>query len=69
MNKTLTFSMLAATIFGGMLITLPAEAHPWHHEWARPRCVAYYNNPYRHVPYYAYNTVPVVQHVRTGWYR
>lgn len=66
MNKTLTFSMLAATILGGMLITLPAEAHSWHHEWVRPRAVAYYHNPYHHVPF----VQPVyVHHVRTGWYR
>jgi hypothetical protein len=67
MKKTLTLSMLAATVVGGMLLTLPAEAQGCHREWRHNHCAANYNagyNPYNYNagfnPYglnpYVYNT-------------
>lgn len=67
MKKTLTLSVLAATILGGMMLTLPAEAYGYHHEWRHPVYVSNYN------PYFSgYQTVvpvPIWHRVRTGWYR
>jgi len=71
MKKTLTLSLLAATIFGGMIITAPAEAHDWHHEWRHAPYASnynpYYGNAYAN-PYSGY-PAPIVHRVRAGWFR
>jgi hypothetical protein len=67
MKKTLTLSLLAATIFGGMLLSTPAQAYPYHYYSHRqPIYVTNYayNNPYAYQP-----VVPVYRHARYGWWR
>jgi hypothetical protein len=60
MKKTLTFSILAATVFGGMLLTLPAQAYDCHHEWRHAYHAFNYN--YRH-PHFVRHDFPVRQRV------
>ncbi len=77
MKKTLTLSLLAATIFGGMIITAPAEAHDWHHEWRHAPYASNYNPYYGNAFYgnayygnsYGGYPAPVWHRVRTGWFR
>ena len=70
MKKTLVFSMLAATVMGGLLLTLPAEAYGCHHHWRHSHYVTNYNYGYNYNPYFtSYQTVPVWQSLRTGWVR
>lgn len=69
MKKTLAFSMIAATVFGGMLLSLPAEAH-CHHFWRRFSNNYNYNTPMV-TPAYTYNSYPMYSpyyHVPL-WYR
>lgn len=69
MKKTLALSMLAATLMGGMLLTLPAEAYGCYHNW-RHRHYVTTCVPGNYSPYYtSYQTVPVWQSVRAGWIR
>jgi hypothetical protein len=69
MKKTLALSMFAATIVGGMLLTQPAEAYGYHHEWRHSYHASNYNyrayNPY----FTAYRSAPLWQRLRTSWGR
>lgn len=49
MKKTLALSMLAATVIGGMLLTLPAEAYGCHRGWHHNYHAANYNYRHNHV--------------------
>lgn len=65
MNKTLTLSVLAATILGGLMLTQPAEAYPyWHHNWRYPIYASSYNPNFAPMTpmYPVYRTAPYFHH-------